>query len=111
MATFIRNLSPVERRTFWACFGGWGLDAFDFMVFTLAIPAIMATFHVGRANAGAIGSAALFASAFGGWLGGALSDRIGRVKTPQWRKSSTNSSHSRHCRDSGSAANGPPGPF
>lgn len=83
MATFISNLNPVERRTFWACFGGWGLDAFDFMVFTLAIPAIMSDFHVGRADAGAIGSAALFASAFGGWLGGALSDRIGRVKALQ----------------------------
>ncbi|MHB1302866.1 MAG: MFS transporter [Acidiphilium sp.] len=83
MAAFISDLNPVERRTFWACFGGWGLDAFDFMVFTLAIPAIMASFHVGRADAGAIGSAALFASAFGGWLGGALSDRIGRVRALQ----------------------------
>lgn len=83
MATFVSDLNPVERRAFWACFGGWGLDAFDFMVFTLAIPAIMAGFHVGRAQAGAIGSAALFASAFGGWFGGALSDRIGRVRTLQ----------------------------
>jgi MFS family permease len=83
MAIFISEMNPVERRTFWACFGGWGLDAFDFMVFTLAIPAIMLGFHVGRADAGAIGSAALFASALGGWLGGALSDRIGRVRALQ----------------------------
>nr|WP_295746110.1 MFS transporter [uncultured Acidocella sp.] len=83
MAIFISKLTPVERRTFWACFGGWGLDAFDFMVFTLAIPALMMDFHVGRADVGALGSAALFASAFGGWLGGAISDKIGRVRALQ----------------------------
>jgi hypothetical protein len=34
-------LPPNEKRTFWACFGGWALDAFDVQIFSFAIPAIV----------------------------------------------------------------------
>jgi hypothetical protein len=33
-----RELDPGERRTFWACFGGWTLDAMDVQIFQLCDP-------------------------------------------------------------------------
>jgi MFS family permease len=76
-------LSPKEKRTFWACFGGWALDAMDVQIFSFAIPAIIAAFHISNADAGLIGTVTLLTSAFGGWVAGALSDRFGRVRTLQ----------------------------
>jgi MFS family permease len=83
MFSWYREISAVERRTFWGCFGGWALDALDVQLFGLVIPALIATFGISRTEAGLIGGITLFSSAFGGWLGGALSDRFGRVKALQ----------------------------
>jgi len=77
------ELLPREKRTFWACFGGWTLDAMDVQIFSFAIPAIIAAFAITNADAGLIGTATLLSSAFGGWFAGALSDRFGRVRTLQ----------------------------
>lgn len=77
------EVGPVERRTFWACLAGWALDALDVQVFSLVIPALVATFGLGRADAGLLGGVTLVFSALGGWLGGALADRIGRVRALQ----------------------------
>jgi MFS family permease len=77
------EMSKAERGTFWACIGGWILDAMDVQMFSFAIPAIIAAFGVTNADAGLIGTATLLASAFGGWIAGALSDRIGRVRMLQ----------------------------
>ena len=76
-------LQPREKNTFWACAGGWVLDAMDVQMFSFAIPAIIAVFAISNADAGLIGTATLFTSAFGGWFAGALSDRFGRVRTLQ----------------------------
>src|SRR5260370_4794892 len=81
--TWYRSISGVERRTFWACFGGWSLDALDLQMFSLVIPAIIATWHLSKTEAGLIGSVTLVAASLGGWLGGALADPIGRVKALQ----------------------------
>ena len=78
-----RELEPGEKRTFWACFGGWMLDAMDVQIFSFAIPAIIVAFAITNADAGLIGTATLLSSAFGGWFAGALSDRFGRVRTLQ----------------------------
>ncbi len=43
----IRSLTRVQTSTFTACFLGWSLDAFDFFLLTLCLPAIAAEFHVG----------------------------------------------------------------
>jgi MFS family permease len=75
--------SPAERKTFWASFGGWALDALDVQMFSLAIPALIAAFGITKSEAGLLGSVTLFFGAFGGWLGGALGDRFGRVKALQ----------------------------
>jgi uncharacterized membrane protein YeaQ/YmgE (transglycosylase-associated protein family) len=83
MANWYSESSPLERRTFWASFGGWALDALDVQMFSLAIPALIAAFHITKAEAGLLGSITLFFGAIGGWVGGALGDRFGRVKALQ----------------------------
>ena len=76
-------LNAKEKRTFWACFGGWALDAMDVQIFSFSIQGIIATFQLSNADAGFIGTVTLLTSAFGGWVAGALSDRFGRVRTLQ----------------------------
>jgi MFS family permease len=77
------EMSARERSAFWACTGGWMLDAMDVQMFSFAIPAIISTFAISNTDAGWIGTATLVASAIGGWGAGALSDRFGRVRTLQ----------------------------
>jgi MFS family permease len=83
MSNWYQECSTVERRTFWACFSGWGLDALDVQMFSQAIPALIAAFGVSKAEAGLLGSVTLFFGAFGGFIGGGLADRYGRVKALQ----------------------------
>ncbi|MBW9334724.1 MFS transporter [Herbaspirillum sp. RU 5E] len=83
MFSWYRQVTAKERKTFWACFSGWALDALDVQMFSLAIPALIAAFSLSKADAGMISGATLVASAIGGWFAGALSDRYGRVKTLQ----------------------------
>src|SRR5690242_3981247 len=83
MFAWYKRGTRVERMTFWGCFAGWGLDALDVQMFTLAIPAIIAAFGIDHTQAGAISAVTLISSALGGWLAGALSDKIGRVRTLQ----------------------------
>jgi MFS family permease len=52
-------------------------------ILSFAIPTIIAAFALKPSEAGFIGTATLFTSAFGGWAAGALADRIGRVRTLQ----------------------------
>ncbi len=80
---FFREMTVAERRTFWACFMGWVLDAMDFMIYPLVIGTIIALWHVDRGVAGLAVTLTLLVSAIGGWLSGFLSDRIGRVRTLQ----------------------------
>ncbi|HEX8045501.1 MFS transporter [Rhizobium sp.] len=83
MSNWYKECSPVERKTFWASFGGWGLDALDVQMFSLAIPALIVAFDITKADAGLLSSITLFFGALGGWFGGALGDRFGRVKALQ----------------------------
>ena len=77
------ELTPKEKRTFWASTAGWGLDAMDVQMFSFAIPALLAAFSITNADVGLIGTVTLLTSALGGWFAGALSDRLGRVRTLQ----------------------------
>src|SRR5690349_14203343 len=83
MASWYRSISPTERRTFWGAFLGWALDALDVQMFSLAIPAIIAAFSLDRAEAGLVSGVTLVASALGGLVIGAGSDRFGRVRALQ----------------------------
>ncbi|WP_017905351.1 MFS transporter [Pseudomonas asplenii] len=84
MFSWYRDITSRERKTFWACFGGWSLDALEVQMFGLAIPALIAAFALSKGEAGMISGVTLVTSAIGGWLGGTLSDRYGRVRTLQW---------------------------
>jgi MFS family permease len=84
LLAFYRDMNQAERRTFWACASGWALDGMDFMIYPLVIGTIIALWKVDAGSAGLAGTVTLLASAVGGWLGGYLSDRIGRVKTLQF---------------------------
>jgi MFS family permease len=83
LLAFYRDMNLAERRTFWACASGWALDGMDFMIYPLVIGTIIALWKVDPGTAGLAGTVTLLASAVGGWLGGYLADRIGRVKTLQ----------------------------
>src|ERR1700751_5947843 len=84
LLAFYRDMNQAERRTFWACGAGWALDGMDFMIYPLVIGSIIALWKVDAGTAGLAGTVTLLSSAVGGWLGGYLSDRIGRVRTLQF---------------------------
>lgn len=81
--SWISELTTRERRTFAACVGGWALDAMDVQLYSFVIPTLIATWGITRGRAGALGTAALLASAVGGWFAGWFADRFGRVRTLQ----------------------------
>jgi MFS family permease len=68
-----------ERRTFWACFTGWALDAMDVQLYAVVMPTLIAVWGMSQAQAGTLGTAALLFSSLGGWLAGILADRFGRA--------------------------------
>src|SRR6201993_2399219 len=77
------ELSGKERRTFWACFTGWALDAMDVQLYSFVIATLTALWSISRTDAGLAATATLMASSVGGWLVGVLSDRSGGVRLPQ----------------------------
>ncbi|MGE0678923.1 MFS transporter [Pseudolabrys sp.] len=82
-ATAFQTLSPAERKTFWASFGGYALDGMDFQLYGFVIPTLLTVWSMSRSEAGVIATVAILASAFGGWIGGIMADRFGRAITLQ----------------------------
>jgi MFS family permease len=78
------ELTQRERRTLYAGFGGYAVDAFDFMIYSFLIPTLIATWGMTKSEAGMIATSSLISSAIGGWLAGILADRYGRVRVLQW---------------------------
>jgi len=79
MANWFTSMKVREKRTFWACFTGWALDAMDVQLYAVVMPTLIAVWGLSQAQAGTLGTAALLFSSFGGWLAGILADRFGRV--------------------------------
>jgi len=77
------DLTPTERSTLFATFGGWGLDGMDVMIYSFVIPTLIAAWHMSKAQAGMLSTVALLVSAVGGWLAGLLADRYGRARILQ----------------------------
>ena len=75
------RLSARERPAFWATFFGWGLDGFDYMLYTLVLATLITVFHLTDAQGGLLGTVTLAVSALGGIIAGTVSDRFGRVRT------------------------------
>ena len=80
MFAWFREFSPPEKRTFRAAFGGWAMDAMDYMVYTFVIATLIKTWGISAGQAGLLGTITLLLSAFGGWIAGMLADRFGRVQ-------------------------------
>ena len=78
-----QELSAKERRTFWACFSGWALDAMDVQLYSLVIATLSLLWSISRGDAGLLATATLLSSSLGGWLVGILADRFGRVRMLQ----------------------------
>ena len=78
------ELSTRERRTLYAGFGGYAVDAFDFMIYSFLIPTLIAAWGMTKSEAGMIATSSLISSALGGWVAGILADRYGRVRVLQW---------------------------
>ena len=81
---WLQETSPRERHTLIAAGLGYGLDGFDFMIYTFIIPTLLVVWHMSKAQAGYIATGSLITSAIGGWAAGVLADRYGRVRILQW---------------------------
>ena len=79
MATWFTELNLRERRTFWACFTGWALDAMDVQIYALAMPTLIMLWGLSKGQAGMLSTTALLFSSVGGWIAGILADRYGRA--------------------------------
>ncbi len=81
--SWIRQLQSGEKLTLTACFAGYAMDSFDFMIYTFMIPTLVMVWHMTKSEAGMIATAALLSSAVGGWFAGVLADKYGRVRMLQ----------------------------
>jgi MFS family permease len=80
---WLQETISSERKTLVAAFAGYGVDAFDYMIYTFMIPTLIAVWGMTKMQAGYIATGALITSAIGGWLAGILADKYGRVRILQ----------------------------
>jgi MFS family permease len=80
---WIRETTRRERTALTAAFGGYAVDAFDYMIYTFIIPTLIAVWGMSNTEAGVIATGSLLSSAVGGWAAGVLADRYGRVRILQ----------------------------
>ncbi|HTS55468.1 MAG TPA: MFS transporter [Burkholderiales bacterium] len=83
MFGWFKDLSDQERKALLAAYGGWSMDAFDVMMYSLLISTLMAAWKMSPGQAGFIATSAGLFSAVGGWAAGSLADRFGRVRMLQ----------------------------
>jgi len=73
-----RRLTPVQRKTFIACFLGWSLDAFDFFILVFCVSALAAQFHMKASEVLEANFLTLAMRPLGAFLFGMVADRYGR---------------------------------
>ena len=83
MFDWYSDLGKEGRKTFWACFGGYALDALDVQIYSMAIPVLIGISFITKSEAGTIATSTLVLSAVGGWMAGIMADKLGRVRTLQ----------------------------
>ena len=74
-SVWLKDTNTEERKTLTAAFAGYATDAFDFMIYPMLIPTLIAVWGMTNAQAGSVATGALITSALGGWAAGVLSDR------------------------------------
>lgn len=75
-----RTITATEWRVLTAAKMGWMLDAFDFMLYAMALGHIRQAFQVGDATLGMLGTVTLLMSGAGGVGFGYVADRFGRTR-------------------------------
>jgi MFS transporter, putative metabolite transport protein len=73
-------LKPIQRWLWVLSTGGTLLDGFVIFVLGVAIPLIIAEFHLTPDLVGLIGASLVFGAVFGAGLGGPMADHLGRKK-------------------------------
>ena len=72
------DLSPDQRKAFWAAYLGWTLDGFDYYILSLLLVDVQRSFTVSSALAGALATVTLMFRVVGGIGAGIAADRFGR---------------------------------
>jgi MFS family permease len=67
-------------KAIWASAVGYAMDGFDLLILGFALTAISATFKLNPGEAGSLATVTLVGAVLGGFVGGILSDYVGRVK-------------------------------
>lgn len=80
---WLQKTTAGERRALLAAYAGYGLDGFDFMIYSFIIPTLLSLWSISKAEAGYVASGTLITSAIGGWAAGVLADRYGRARILQ----------------------------
>jgi MFS family permease len=80
---WLQSTTATERRALLAAYAGYGLDGFDFMIYSFIIPSLLGLWSMSKAEAGYIATGALITSALGGWAAGVLADKYGRSRILQ----------------------------
>lgn len=80
---WLGSFSRPQRSAILGASAGWAIDGFDFVIYSLVMPTLIAAWAMTRAEAGWIATSGLVTSSIGGWLGGVLADRFGRVRVLQ----------------------------
>ncbi|HEY7001152.1 MAG TPA: MFS transporter, partial [Candidatus Udaeobacter sp.] len=73
-------LKPIQRWLWVLSTGGTLLDGFVIFVLGVAMPLIIAEFHLTPGLVGLLGASLVFGAVFGAGLGGSMADRLGRKK-------------------------------
>jgi MFS transporter, putative metabolite transport protein len=73
-------MKPIQRWLWVLSTGGTLLDGFVIFVLGVAMPLIIAEFHLTPDVVGLIGASLVFGAVFGAGLGGPMADRLGRKK-------------------------------
>ncbi|MFZ2053926.1 MAG: MFS transporter [Candidatus Aminicenantales bacterium] len=78
--TWLRAITPQQRKALISASLGWMLDGMDIMLYAMVLAHLMRDFGMSTVTAGLMGSLTLLASAAGGMFFGIIADRFGRVK-------------------------------